>query len=408
MRTFDYVAYTAEGRRRSGVVVAADEKDAASQISARGLFASEVALRLEAVGGQQSNGSIWAARRIHIDLLSVFARQMAALLQAGLSAEAALSSVQTVARRSPLETLAAQTRAALLEGSPLAEALCRSGAVLPPFFIAAVQAGERSGELPKVFSILADYLETAAGEKAQVASALIYPVFVTVVAIFVSAVLMVTVVPEIMSMFDSSGRELPALTQAMIGTAETLKEHWGTILCILSAIFLFCFVVNRVEALRARRDQMLLLSPIVGRSMQMSAAAQYLRTLSLVINSRLPLPDALQYAAFALNVGCFRREAQAAEEALHRGESLSSALERVSFVHPIARQLLQVGEASARLGPMSERAAVLAETWVRSDRKRVTTLLEPISLILVGSLVLVIVLSVLLPIFDIQAQLGEI
>ena len=126
-------------------------------------------------------------------------------------------------------------------------------------------------------------------------------------------------------------------------------------------------------------------------------------TLALVVRARLPLTEALRFAGGTLDVARFRLLADEAGEALRRGESLSQALARLPFLHPVARQLVQAGEASARLAPMSERAAVLAESWLRTERKRVTVIIEPASMVIVGGMVLVIVLAILLPIFDMQA-----
>lgn len=403
MKTFVYTAYTAKGRRSRGVISAEDEADAVRLIGARGLLPSDISQSAPGAGGAASR----RFKRIDVDEMSVFTRQMAVLLHAGLSADAALDAVQVAVGSGRIEALASRTRAGLLEGAPLAEALGRSGLDLPPFFLAAVRAGEHTGELPVVFATLADHLETAAGERLQLASALIYPAFVTVVAVFVCGVLMSTVVPEITSMFEATGQELPALTKAVLGIFNVVRTNWQLFLAAIVGLSMVGVAAAWVPALRQRRDWLLLRMPFSRRFIRMSAAAQYLRTLALVINSRLPLQEALHHAAGVLTMARFRAEADTASEALRRGETLAASLGRVSFLHPVARQLLQAGEASARLGPMSERAAILAETWARAERKRSATLLEPLSMIVVGALVLVIVLAVLLPIFDMQSLVGR-
>ena len=131
-----------------------------------------------------------------------------------------------------------------------------------------------------------------------------------------------------------------------------------------------------------------------------------LRALAVVIASRLPVTEALRHGAEVLTVARFRDEAQRAGEALQRGEALTDALAGLSFVHPVARQLVQAGESSARLGPMTDRAAYLAETWAAADRKRLATVIEPLSMVIVGALVLAVVMAILLPIFDMQALVG--
>lgn len=399
MRAYAYVAYTPEGRRRRGVIVAEDEAGASAQIAARGLLPSEITPRSGAVREGQRRRR---ARKIDRDMLSVFTRQMAVLLSAGLSVDAALDALQGSASAARIEDLAAQAKASLLDGEALSTALGRAGD-MPAYFLAAVRAGENSGELASVFATLADYLESSASDRAQFASALIYPAFVTVVSVFVCGVLMVTVAPEIVSMFESSGRELPPLTQVMLSITDFVTGNWELLLAALAGLVALVVASGRVTTLRHRRDRMMLRVPMAGRFMRLGAAAQYLRTLSLVVNSRLPLVDALQHAAGVLTVQGFRDEAEAAGEGLRRGESLTSALSRLTFLPPVARQLVQAGEASARLGPMTDRAAVLSETWLRTERKRLATLLEPALMVVVGGLVLMIVLSVLLPIFDMQA-----
>jgi len=399
MRTYRYTAYTPEGRARRGVMVAEDEADASARIAALGLMPSTI----DAQGEARPTRARSRQSRIDRDMLSVFTRQMAVLLAAGLTAEAALEAVQGAGGAARIERLAAEARAGLLQGEPLAEALGRAGGALPAWYAAAIQAGEQSGDLDAVFETLATYLETSAGDRAAIASALVYPAFVTVVAITVCAVLMTTVAPEIIAMFEATGRPLPPLTVWVMAVVDTIRDHWVLLLAGVVALVLAVMTVNRTPRLRDRRDALLLRVPLVGRFMRMAAAAQYLRTLAVVVNSRLPMVDALRFAAGVLNVTRFRAAAEEAGEALRRGESITAALARLPFLPPVSRQLVQAGEASARLGPMTDRAAVLAEGWLRTERKRLTVIIEPASMVIVGGVVLVIVLAILLPVFDMQS-----
>jgi len=339
-------------------------------------------------------------------MLSVFTRQMAVLLSAGLAADAALEAVQTAAGASRIERLAAEARAGLMEGEPLSQALERAGGALPAWFTAAIRAGEHSGDLDAVFLTLADHLESTASDRAAITSALSYPAFVTGVAVIGCAVLMVTVAPEIVAMSAATGQELPPLTLAVLGVVDFIQAYWPWLAALIAGLVALAIASGRVLALKNRRDRLALRLPLAGRFQRMAEAAAYLRTLALVINSRLPLTEALRFAADVLGTEGFTLEARAAGEAMNRGENLSCALSRLTFLHPVARQLIQAGKASARLRPMSDRAAVLAESWLRTERKRVAVVLEPASMVVVGARVLVIVLAVLLPIFDMQAMVG--
>lgn len=397
MKTFAYTAYTPDGKRRTGMVVAEDESDASARVAALGLMPSALQAQAAKPRGRRRE------RRIDRDLLSVFTRQMAVLLGAGLTAEAALEAVQGAAGASRIERLAAEARAALMEGESMADALGRAGGALPPWYAAAIRAGERSGDLGLVFETLAGHLESSAGDRAAITSALVYPAFVTLVAIVVCAILMTTVAPQIIAMFEDSGQPLPPLTVTVMALVDAVRDHWLLIFGAAVALVALWIAIARNPVLRDRRDGLFLRLPLVGRFMRMAAAAQYLRTLAVVINSRLPLTEALRFSAGVLDIARYRALAEEAGEALKRGESLSQALARLPFLNPVARQLVQAGEASARLGPMTERAAVLAESWLRTERKRVSVIIEPASMIVVGAMVLTIVLAILLPIFDMQA-----
>lgn len=399
MKPFRYTAYTPEGAARQGLVLAEDEADASSRITAMGLLPAGITPAPALRRGRRE-------RRIDRDLLAVFTRQMAVLMAAGLTADAALAAVQSAAAAPRIERLAAEARAGLLEGEAMADALARAGGALPAWYAAAVRAGEQSGDLAAVFGTLADHLETSAGDQAAITSALVYPAFVTLVAVVVCAILMTTVAPEIVAMFEDSGRPLPGLTRAVMALVDALAAGWPWLLALALALAGAWVWIARDPALRARRDGVLLRVPLVGRFLRLAAAAQYLRALALAIGARLPLTEALHHSAGVLDIAQFRQQAEAAVQALNRGESLSSALGGLAFLNPVARQLVQAGEASARLAAMTDRAAVLAESWLRTERKRLTVILEPASMVIVGAMVLVIVLAILLPIFDMQALVG--
>lgn len=412
MRPYRYTAYTADGVQRRGLVVADDEADASGRLAGEGLLVAELhpdprhgmAGGGQRVGGRQVGGRRLEGR-IDRDALSVLTRQMAVLLGAGLTVEAALSAVQGAAVNGRVARLMARVRAGLMEGAPLAGAMAAAGGGLPPWYLAALGAGERAGDLPAVFATLAAYLEGSSGERAAVASALIYPAFVIVVALAVCGVLMTTVAPEIAALIEGAGQPLPPLTLAvMSATDAVIAARWG-LAAGAGALVALWVAAARIPAWRDLRDRASLRIPLVGRMRRMAQAAQYLRTLALVVGSRLPLTEALDFAAEVLDIGVFRNQAQAAAEGLRRGDGLAQAMAGLSFLHPVTRQLLEAGEASARLGPMTDRAAVLAETWMRSERKRLTAILEPAAMVVVGLAVLTIVMAVLLPVFDMQAMI---
>ncbi|MGP6086824.1 type II secretion system F family protein [Antarctobacter jejuensis] len=399
MKPYAYVAYTAEGRRKSGTVVAETEAHASEQLKSQGLYVSELTMRARGRGRRLPG---LGRARLTRDLQAVFTRQMAVLLGAEMAVDAALGTLRTAGSTPALDLVVARAQAALLEGDSLATALEASGAGFPRYYLAAVQAGETAGELSAVFESLADHLETARSDRAQLGSALVYPAFVAVVSVLVAGVLFVTVAPEIVALFETSGRPLPDLTRAMMASARWIEAHLWLIGAGVLALLVLGGLSARIPALRERRDGMLLRLPVVGHLIRTGAAVQYLRTLALVLDARHTVPIAVDSAASVLTISRYRAEAEEVAVAIREGETLSNALAALSIVPPVARQLIGAGEVSARLARMTGRAAALVENGLSTQRKRLASLMEPALMMLVGGMVLVIVLSVLLPIFDLQ------
>ena len=266
------------------------EAQAARQLQDQGLFVSELTGGKEQVQDQgPPNGNRrwrWGGQ-LNADLQMVLTRQMAVLLSAGLPVEAVLEAVQAAGGGGSLmDAVAARARAALMQGSPLAEALAQSGGGFPRYYLAAIKAGEQAGDLTAVFEELANHLEQAGSDRAQITTALIYPAFVATVSLLVCAVLMVNVAPEIVAMFETAGRPLPKLTQNVLRMSHWIETHLGLLATAAALVTAGLVAVARRPKLRQRRDQLLLKLPGVGGLMRQAAAVQYLRTLALVLTSR--------------------------------------------------------------------------------------------------------------------------
>ncbi|PYG27235.1 type II secretion system F family protein [Pelagimonas varians] len=401
MKAYSYTAYTGSGRKKTGTIVAETQTHATQQLATQDLFVSDLT-ETRAAGAKTKSVFGPRSRRLGPDLQAVFTRQMAVMLGAELPVDAALEAVRTGGHPA-LESVAARTRADLLDGGSLSWALEESGAGFPPYYFASLRAGEEAGELSTVFSELADHLEELNLGKAQIATALIYPAFVAAVSLLVCGILMVNVAPEIVSMFEMTGRDLPPITVAVLMVSDAIIDNWVVIAIGLFALLCFALAVPRVEKLRRIRDRVVLKLPVLGRLARMSEAVQYMRTLALVLGSRHAVLSAVDSAASVLTAEQFQTEGQAVSTAVRQGQSLASALEELSFLPPVARQLISAGEISVRLARMTDRAAALTEHRLLTERKRIAALLEPLLMMVVGALVLVVVLAVLLPVFDLQA-----
>ncbi|MDU8925818.1 type II secretion system F family protein [Alisedimentitalea sp. MJ-SS2] len=408
MRAYAYTAYTDAGQRKTGTVIADTEAQASAELKAQGLFVEDLTPQQGATKGQSALSlARGAGRRIRLgaDLQAVFTRQMAVLLAAEMPTEAALEAVRQGGHPA-LDAVAARARAELMEGASLSEALESTGAGWPAYYIASVRAGESAGDTATVMGELADHLETLGTDKAQISTALIYPAFVAAVSLLVCGILMTTVAPEIVSMFEMSGRPLPGLTRTMLSISDWISANALWLLIGAGGLLVLWGASSAIPRWRQARARFLLRLPMVGRLMRRGAAVQYLRTLALVLASRQPVLGATESASQVLWVRQFTNEGRAVTEAVRQGETLSSALERLSIIPPVARQLIAAGEASVRLARMTERAAMMVENALSTERRRIAALLEPMLMMLVGAFVLTIVLAVLLPIFDMQSMVA--
>ena len=402
MRSFTWRGYDTEGRRKSGQIVAEDAADASKRLGRQGIFPEEV---LADDRARVTRGGL-RQRRLDNDLQAVFARQLAVLLSAGLRVDEALSIVRDADGGPALSQVTTRAEALVLEGAPLSEALDRGNSGFPPYIISAIRAGEASRDLAGIFETIADHLETRRGDRAALATALIYPAFVAALSLLVCGILMTTVAPEIAAMFEATGQPLPGITVAMLAVTDWIMSNARLLAAVLVALIIGIPLLLRRPAVRDRVHAILLRLPLIGRLRRMEEATQYLRTLALVVASRQPVVEGAKSARDVLTITRFRDESDQATAKITAGAPLSAALAETSFVPGVARQLVEAGEKSARVAQMTERAAALVETWLVNDRRRLAALLDPILMMIIGAFVLTIVLSILLPIFDMQAAIG--
>ncbi|MCG6902176.1 MAG: type II secretion system F family protein [Rhodobacter sp.] len=397
MQPFAYVAYDQNGQRKSGTLVAESERAAFDELKSQGLLAADITAKARAKTGGRGGA------RLDTDERAIFSRQMAVLLGADLPIEAALDAVIESEGSTRMQGFAAELKAATLEGYPLSDAIERSRGGFAPYYTSSLRAGETSGDLAAVFGGLADFLEAQGANRAEIATALVYPAFVAAVSLVVCVVLLTNVAPEVVAMFEVSGQPLPQLTQVVLGTSDWVIRNWIALVICLGAAIAGGAGLLRIPRIRDRVGRALLRIPLFGRLKRMAMAGQYLRTLALVLGSRQTAINAVTSAAEVLTMSHYRAQADGIITAVRQGESLSGAVRSLAILPPVALQLIRVGEDSARLAQMTDRAAVLVETWLARDRKRIASILDPVLMMLVGVFVLIVVLAILLPIFELQS-----
>jgi general secretion pathway protein F len=399
MTAFQYRAIDGDGRNLSGIIEADSARIARAQLRERGLFPLEVG----ASGVHQAG--LGAAKKLRATELVLITRQWAALLTSGLTVEQALSALGEQAEREVARQVLAGVRSEILAGFSLRAALERQPASFPALYRASIAAGEKSGELARVMSQLADYLEGRDALRRKTLQALIYPAIVVAVAMLVVIGLLTYVVPQVVSVFQSSKQALPWLTRALMATSAFLLA-WGWLLALALAAGIAGFRYSLHEdALRRRWDAWLLALPLLGRHLRTLDTARFASTLAILIGSGVPLLAALDAGRQVVTRLPLQDAIGEATERVREGVGLARALAATRRFPPLLTHMIASGEATGQLDQMLERAARLQQGELETRTALLASLLEPLLLLGMGGMVLLIVLAVMQPIIEINTLL---
>lgn len=398
MPAFDYVAVDGAGRTVAGAVEAADETAARGQLGRRRLAPLQVTPARMTARADRPKGKLG---KLTPKALALTTRQLATLVSVS-PIEEALRTLALQADRPVVRRVLEGVHSGVLEGRPLADAMGQQGRAFPPLYRAMVSAGERSGTLQPILERLADDMERDQQVRGKVVTAMVYPAVLAVVALGVVAALMVFVVPKVVDQFDSMNQTLPLLTRMVIGLSE-LMRHWGwLIMLVLAGLTAAGAAALRDATIRMRFDRWRLRAPLIGRLTRDLHGAKIARTLSTMIAAGLPVLEGLTITARTVSNRALRQATENMAEAVREGGGLSAAMRRADVFPPILVYMTASGESSGRLEPMLERAADYLEREFATFTAVMLSLLEPAVIVVMGGVVALIVLSILLPILQIN------
>ena len=405
MPAFHYEALDPKGSLSRGMIEADALRQARARVRELGLTVVSIeAVSQETVEGGGAQGWRWR-RGISSAQLSLLTRQLATLLDAGLTLEQAFSALIEQSENETARQVLAGVRAELLAGHTLAQAMGRYSRVFPDVYRALVKAGEASGELSRVMLRLADYTESRQALQQKVGLAFVYPAIVTVVALLVVGGLLIYVVPQVVTVFQQSHQTLPLLTRLLIGLSDFLKVTWYWLLAGLAAAVIGASMLLRQQAIRYRFHLWLLRLPLFGRLTRGVNTARMASTLAILAGSGVPLLTALQAAAGVVGNLPMRRAIEEASGKVREGVALSRALAASGLFPPVLVHLIASGESSGTLDRMLDRAAAQQEQEIGNYTSILTALLEPLLILLMGGVVLVIVLSILMPVIEMNQMI---
>ncbi len=402
MPAYKFEALDAAGKASAGLIEADNPKAARAQLRAQAL----VPLAVMPVGRASAADAPVAARlsRRAFDAaaLTVWTRQLAGLVGAGLPLERALTALADEAEQPRRRELVAQLRAEVNAGTPFARALAAAPREFGEVYCAVVAAGEQSGALARVLDKLADDLEARQALRAKLLGAMLYPAIVSLIAIVIVIFLVTYVVPQVASVFTSTQRALPALTVAMLALSSFVRSWGWALLGLLVAAGAGFALARRNPVLRERSDAALLNLPLVGRLARGYNAARFAGALAMLAGAGVPILKALQAAAETLANRALRADALDALAQVREGAPLGSALAAKKRLPGLLAMFARLGEQTGRLPEMLDRAARQLGDEVQRRALALATILEPLLIVVMGVVVMLIVLAVLLPIIQLN------
>ena len=345
-------------------------------------------------------------QRVTLADIAVSTRQIATLLKSGIPLVEALSALIDQLDQPDLKAAYTQTRDKVNEGSSFADALRAHPKFFSNLYVNMVAAGEASGTLEAVLGRLAEFLEGQAKLKSKVTSALAYPAFMMLMSVGIIFIMMIVVVPKVTAIFADFDQALPWYTRLLIWVSEAFSSYWWLLLGLTIAGIVLFRRWKRTEAGRAKWDLFVLRIPLFGKLVTMIAMTRFSRTLATLLSSGVPVLRAMEITRNVLGNTELMRVVEEARTSVREGESIAQPLKRSGRFPPIVTHMIAIGERSGQLEEMLEHVASAYDQQVESRIAMMTSLLEPLIIVVMGGMSGVIAFSILMPLLQINEFVG--
>lgn len=407
MAAFEYIALNEKGKEKKGIIEADTAKQVRQILRDKGLTPLQIDSTKETRKKSEKTASLFDSsklfqRGINSAELCLITRQLATLIQAALPLEEALAAVANQAEKPRIQSMMYAIRSKVMEGHTLAAGLAEYPKVFNQLFCATIEAGEKSGHLDTVLERLADYTENRQELQSKVSQAMIYPSFLTGFAVLIVGFLMAYVVPQVVAVFDDIGEELPGLTITLISISDFIVNYGFYLFLLILALFIGLKILLQQPANRERYHHLLLRLPLIQKLVRGLNTALFTRTFSILSGSGVAVLESMTISAQVVANLPLRNAILAAADRVREGGSISKSLESSKLFPPITLQLIASGENSGKLEEMLGRASSQLEREQVTLIAFIVGIMEPVIISVMGLIVLLIVLGILLPIFDLN------
>ncbi|MFY8205881.1 MAG: type II secretion system F family protein [Arenimonas sp.] len=399
LKQFTWSGTDKRGIKMKGEESAKSETALKLDLRKRGIANPEVKAKAKPLFGA-------AGKTITPQDIAVFSRQLATMMQSGIPMVQAFGIVSGGQKNIRMQNLLENIGSGIASGTALSEALSKHPLYFDKLYQNLVFAGENAGVLDTVLDTIASYKENIETLKGKIKKALFYPAVVIAVAILVSAILLIFVVPTFQNLFKSFGADLPAFTQLIIAASDFLIKWWWLILAfIIGGIFLTISSLKRSRAFAEFVDRLLLKIPVIGQIMHNSAIARFSRTLAVTFKAGVPLVDALATVAGATGNIVYENAVMRIKDDVATGYPLNVAMKQVGVFPHMVMQMTAIGEEAGALDTMLFKVAEFYEQEVNNAVDALSSLIEPMVMIVIGGVVGSMVIGMYLPVFKLAAAI---
>ena len=334
--------------------------------------------------------------------LAYFTRQLATLIKSGIPIDEALFAINEQNEKQYIKNIILTIRSKIMEGYTLSDSFNDFPKSFPMIYTTTIAAGEKSGHLSLILDKLADFTESRKKLQQQIKNALIYPIALIVTALLVIAFMLAYVVPKVVYIFENFDQQLPLLTRIMIATSDFLLNNWLYIILFSVILVFLCHYLMKNDDTRSKYHSILLKLPIFGHLVKNMNSARFMQTLSILAGSGVPILEALKISTNVITNLPMKNAVNQATIRVSEGESISKSLSKSNLFPPMMIHMIGSGENSGRLEEMLDRATVNQEEEVENTIATLLGIMQPLTVIIMAGIVLLIVLAILLPIFEIN------
>lgn len=406
MPIFEYKGLTRDGKNTKGVLDSENLRAARMKLKKDGIFVVSIADKKKSLV-QKKSGARGRSGSVPVKDLSLMTRQLATLIKANVPLVEALTAVSEQVENPILSEALADCKNMVNEGLSLHKAFAKYPGVFSPIFLSMAEAGEMSGTLDVILIRLAEFTESQAELRQRIQSAMTYPIIMLVVITLVIFGLFTKVLPEILAVFESfPDMTLPWYTQLISSTSQVFIKHWYLFAgFIVITIFLFTHWKNSTEG-RKSWDGISLKLPLAGDIIRMVAISRFTRTLATLLNGGVPMLNALDIVRNVVDNHAIALAIDEAKSNISEGESIAGPLRKSGHFPPLVVHMVNIGEKTGDLENMLTLVADAYDFQVKAKVDTITTILNPFMTLLIGIVIFVIVLSIIVPMFDLTSKLG--